>query len=206
MDYLVERMREGGCTRLRVVTREEKRDVIDHARHLGAEVVLATPATVTESFAAGMSGLAGDDIVLLGFPDTVWEPRDAFATLVRAVLEGSDVALGLFRIRPADLLRSDVVEVGSDGLVTRIDVKPMHPRSELIWGCAAARSRALTTMTDVAWPGAHFDALSREGHVVRGLPISDAWLDIGTKESIRRAEITWGGGHPTSAPGTCERT
>ena len=36
MDCLVERMRVGDCTRLRVVTRPEKDDVIAHAEKLGA--------------------------------------------------------------------------------------------------------------------------------------------------------------------------
>ena len=74
MDGLVERMRAGGCTRVRVVTRPEKLDVIAHCDELGTEVVLGRPATVSASFAAGIEGLSDDAVVLLGFPDTLWLP------------------------------------------------------------------------------------------------------------------------------------
>ena len=78
MDYLVERMRAGGCTTLRVVTRPEKTDVIAHADEIGAEVVLGNPTSVSASFVAGMAELPDDDIVLIGFPDTIWEPVDGY--------------------------------------------------------------------------------------------------------------------------------
>ena len=71
MDHVLDRMEAGGCDELRVVTRPEKEDVIEHAEARGARVVLAYPETTSESFAAGAEGLAGDDIVLLGWPDSI---------------------------------------------------------------------------------------------------------------------------------------
>jgi glucose-1-phosphate thymidylyltransferase len=185
MDYLVDRMRVGGCTQLRVVTRPEKRDVIAHAEDLGAAVVLAHPESVSESFVAGMANLDPVDIVLLGFPDTLWEPADGYLPLVRAVKEGRDVALGLFRT--PDLERSDVVVFGESGRIIGIDVKPTVPPSEWIWGCAAARMGTLLGLSSAAWPGEYIDALCREGRNVQGIELSDIWLDIGTKESLPRA-------------------
>ena len=188
MDHLVERMRTGGCTRLRVVTRPEKRDVVAHARSLDAEVVHSRPATVSQSFAAGMAGLSPDDVVLVGFPDTIWSPMDGYRRLVRAVLDGYDVALGLFRIRPSDLERSDVVTVDPEGRVIRVDVKPAAPSSDVIWGCAAGRVAVLASIDRSKWPGGYFDLLCREGHDIRGLFFSEDWLDIGTKEAL--GEVT----------------
>lgn len=188
MDYLAERMRAGGCTRLRVVTRPEKRDVVAHARDLDAEVVLARPATVSQSFAAGMAGLSGADVALIGFPDSLWSPVDGYRRLVRAVRDGCDVALGLFRIRSSDLERSDVVTVDAEGRVLRVDVKPTSPSSELVWGCAAGYVAVLAGIARTDWPGDFFDLLRREGHDVRGFHVSDDWLDIGTKDALR--EVT----------------
>ena len=187
MDHLVERMRAGGCSRLRVVTRPEKEDVIAHAAEIGAEVVLGRPVMVSESFLAGMAGLAEDDIVLIGFPDTLWEPVDGYAPLVAAVREGADVAVGLFRIDAADLPRSDVVVFGADGRIARVDVKPADPASEWIWGCAAARVETWAGLDRAEWPGGYIDLLCREGRDVRGIELSDVWLDIGTKDALRRA-------------------
>ena len=185
MDYVVHRMRAGGCTSLRVVTRPEKRDVIEHADALGASVVAARPTSVSESLLAGMVGLADEDIVLVGYPDTLWEPETGYRPLVEAVVGGCDVALGLFRT--PDLQRSDVVVFDDSGKIVGIDVKPQEPRSEWIWGCAAGRTRSWSGLRETLWPGSCVDLLCRGGGDVRGLELSDVWLDIGTKEALRRA-------------------
>ena len=186
MDYLVDRMRIGGCTRLRVVTRPEKHDVIAHAEELVAEVVLAHPRSVSESLLAGMGGLSGDDIVLIGFPDTLWEPQNGYQVLVRDVQEGCDVALGLFRIAAADLERSDTVVFGTDNRIAGIDVKPEKPSSDCIWGCAVARARTWAGLHRADWPGGYIDLLCQEGRDVRAIELSDMWLDVGTKDALQR--------------------
>jgi glucose-1-phosphate thymidylyltransferase len=187
MDYLVERMRAGGCDRLRVVTRPEKGDVVEHSAKIGAEVVLAEPETVSQSFLAGLEGLEKDALVLIGFPDTIWEPVGGYVPLVAHVIEGADVAVGLFRIDPADLARSDVVVRGADGRIDRIDVKPAVPASEWIWGCAAGRASTWFGLDRAEWPGGFLDLLCREGGDVRGIELSDVWTDVGTPEALERA-------------------
>lgn len=187
MDYLVERMRAGGCTRLRVVTRPEKRDVVAHARALGAEVVLGNPATVSESLLEGLKGVAPQDTALIGFPDTLWEPVDGYRPLVEAVHEGCDAALGLFRIRASDLPRSDVVVVDASSRVLRVHVKPASPSSNQIWGCAAAPVETLAELGRTEWPGQYFDLLCREGKDVRGIALKGGWLDMGTRVAFAEA-------------------
>jgi glucose-1-phosphate thymidylyltransferase len=185
MDYVIDRMRLAGCTEVRVVTRPDKTDVIAHAEEVGATVVLARPATPGESFVAGMEGLAPDDVVLIGWPDTLWEPDDGYVPLVDAVERGQEIALGLFRT--PDLQRSDVLSFDDSGRVTGIHIKPADPPSAWIWGCAAARARALAGLEREEWPGSFFNSLCERGfdlHVVR---LSDVWLDIGTKEALERA-------------------
>jgi NDP-sugar pyrophosphorylase family protein len=194
MDYLVERMRSGGCTRLRVVTRAEKTDVVAHSRELGAEVVLAEPATVSESFVVGMEGLLEEDIVLIGFPDTLWWPEDGFLVLVRAVQSGCEAALGLFRSHPRDLPRSDVVDLDRSGKVVGVHVKPIDPPSDWVWGCAAARVGSMAGLGGAEWPGGYFGQLVARGSDVRGFPLSGDWLDIGTKDALRLAEVRYAGG------------
>jgi glucose-1-phosphate thymidylyltransferase len=188
MDYLAERMQVGGCARLRVVTRPEKEDVISHARELGAEVVLARPPSASASLAAGMEGLAEDDIVLIGFPDSIWQPPSGFQPLVRAVREhAADVALGLFRVDASHLRRSDVVVFDEDGGIAGVEIKPAEPPSEWIWGCAAARTPIWSGLGRTEWPGEYVDLLLREGRTVAGVKLSDAWLDVGTQETLQRA-------------------
>ena len=189
MDHLVERMRAGGATRLRIVTRPEKEDVIAHAAALGAEVVLGHPANVSASFLAGIEGLADDDVALIGFPDSIWEPVDGYLLLVDAVRDGGEVALGLFRLSRQEAARADVVVRDGDGRIERVDVKPEAPASEWIWGCAAARVDTWQGLRAFEWPGSYVDALCRERRDVRGVELSETWLDIGTREALSRANL-----------------
>jgi NDP-sugar pyrophosphorylase family protein len=181
MDYLVERMQRAGCTDIRVVTRPEKKDVIDHAEECGLTVIRASPASVSESLLAALEEAGPDDVVLFGFPDTIWEPPDGFVRLLDT-LGGFQVALGLFRGREPE--RSDVVEFTDTGLVTAISVKPHAPASGWVWGCAAARRSALNALMEHSEPGVVFDEMCRRGEVV-GVVLSDTFVDIGTPGALR---------------------
>lgn len=185
MDYVIGRMRRAGCTELRIVTRPEKEDVIAHAEELGASIVLGYPSTTSESFAQGIAGLAPEEIVLMGWPDTIWEPEDGYRPLVSAVEGGQEIALGLFQT--PDLERSDVVSFDDAGRVTGIHIKPAKPPSSWIWGCAAARAGALAGLEREEWPGSFFDSLRKNGSELYSVRLSDVWLDIGTSEALERA-------------------
>jgi NDP-sugar pyrophosphorylase family protein len=184
MDYLVDRMRQAACTELRVVTRPEKHDVIEHALQEGLSVVTGRPESVADSIALGVGDLDGDAAVLLGFPDTIWGPADGFSRLLDQLVHPYDVVLGLFRTR--DLGRSDVVTVEEDDRVVSIEVKPTRPRSTLIWGCAAARAGALTGLRGVTEPSELFQRLARRG-AVTSVYLSDYWIDIGTPDGLASA-------------------
>ena len=180
MDHLIDRIRNAGCEDIRVVTRPEKTDVIAHANDLGLTVVLGHPASVSDSLLAGLEGTAPDDIVLFGFPDTIWEPVDGFVTLLEA-LGSYEIALGLFVGREPQ--RSDIVEFAESGVVTSVTVKPRKPRTKWVWGCAVARRRALDHLKDDPEPGVVFDSMSRRGEVV-GVPLSETFVDIGTPGAL----------------------
>lgn len=180
MDFLVDRMANAECDDIRVVTRPEKTDVIAHAEQRGLSVVTAYPGSVSESLLAGLEGTRPDDVILFGFPDTIWEPADGFVRIITR-LEGFEVALGLFVGREPE--RSDVVEFTPSGVVTSIDVKPHHPTSNWIWGCAAARRRALDALADESEPGVAFDSMCSRG-IVAGVTLSDSFVDIGTHQAL----------------------
>lgn len=184
MDYVIERMQLAGCTELRVVTRPDKSDVIEHARRWGATIVEGRPQSVAASLLLGFEGLTTGDVVLFGFPDTVWEPADGFRQLLARIEEGAEVALGLFR--SSELERSDVVVLGESEVVLSVDVKPEAPPADTIWGCGAARVGSLRRLEDYGEPGHLFDALARQGRV-RGVLLSGPYTDIGTTRSLRQA-------------------
>jgi dTDP-glucose pyrophosphorylase len=185
MNHLIERMRAARCSEIRVVTRPEKTDVVSNAKQCAAKVIFGHPPSLAKSIAMGLEGIADDDIVLLGFPDTIWKPADGFSKLVSALESDHRVALGLFRSREPE--RSDVVTLhDSTSLVSGIAVKPDTPSSDLIWGCAAARARAMRGLEESEWPSEHFDSLCRT-RVVIGVWLSDVFTDIGTRSGLSQA-------------------
>ena len=183
LEYVVDRMRAVPAAEIRVVTRPDKADVVEHARRLGATVVEARPPSAAASIHLGTAGLDADDVVLVGFPDSVWEREDGFVAVVAALGHGADVALGCFR--SDELERSDVVVADEDGIVRAVQVKPSRPASEWIWGCAAARPCALAGLAEHAHPGTLFDRLARAGRV-RAVRLDGEFVDIGTPEAVER--------------------
>ncbi|HEU4942779.1 MAG TPA: NTP transferase domain-containing protein [Gaiellaceae bacterium] len=183
IDYLLERMRAAAGDVV-VVPRPEKADVLAHARALGLRLVEGRPANVSESLRLGLDGA---EAVLLGFPDTIWEPEDGFGRLLDGLGE-ADVVLGLFRSQEPE--RSDVVELDGDRVVS-VEIKPARPRSDLIWGCAAARGSALEGLARHDEPGRLFAELAGDGRV-RAVPFPGQMIDIGTDEALERARRLFG--------------
>ena len=184
MDFLVERMRRAPCSELRVVTRPEKRDVIENATRHAARIVEARPPSPAASFFAGMQELTDDDVVLLGYPDSIWEPVDGYARVLELLDAGWEVALGLFRAE--DLRRYEPVVFDDSGNVIRIEFKPERPSSSWLWGCAAASARALHGLGQAEEPGMYFDTLCRQG-IVASVCLSETYVDMGTREGLREA-------------------
>lgn len=185
MDYLIERMRLAPCDELRVVTRPDKTDVIAYCAEHGATVIQARPASLAQSLLCGIEGLAAQDIVLIGFPDSIWAPVDGYRHVVRLLTQGWQVALGLFQAE--GLQRFEPVLTDGTARVQHIEFKPATPSSDWLWGCAAAPAEVLSGLRDHAEPGIFFDALARSG-VVGAIQLSTEYLDMGTREALRGVE------------------
>jgi len=200
IDYLLTRLRVAGCTELRVVTRRAKQDLIEYAHHVGAHVILGEPPTVGDSLVLGMAGLARDDIVLYGFPDTVWQPERAFVELLAAVEGGEELALGLFTTPEPE--RSDVVVLNEERRVTAVDVKPARPSSPWIYGCCAGRVRLLEGIRGFDEPGWYFDQLARDRSILgikfgRMIDVgTPAWLNAVEEDCVLEGPTDEGGANP----------
>jgi glucose-1-phosphate thymidylyltransferase len=185
MDYVVERLRAADCRELRFVTRPDKADVVEHARELGAEVVTGEPPTLAASISLGLRGLAGADVVLVGLPDTLWEPMDGFVQLLEQLDEAAGVVLGVFESDEPE--RSDVVVLDERGRVRRVHVKEADPPGHHVWGCFAARVGALAGLESAPTPGHYFAGLAVAG-TVRAVSFPGRMVDIGTPEALAAVE------------------
>jgi NDP-sugar pyrophosphorylase family protein len=183
VEYLVERMRFSRPDRIRIITREAKADLIEHARSMELEVVVADTSSAGESIATGVSDLEPADLVLLGFPDTIFEPPHAFQMLLEALTGELTLVLGLFTTsQPSD---ADVVVLDEEGLVREILIKPTAPTSNHIWGCAVAHRESLNGISSCEYPGEHFQRYCRSGSV-KGVWLSDTFVDVGTPQVLTR--------------------
>ena len=191
MDFVIERMRAAPCSELRVVTRPDKRDVIEHSARHGAVVVEAEPQSLAESFLAGIEGLDDADLVLLGFPDSIWEPLDGYARLMAFRSSGWEVALGL--LGSSEMTRHEPVLFDPSGRVSGLEFKPEHPSADRTWGLAIAPAGTLRALRGESEPGFLFDRLARDGRV-GALPLPGTFLDIGTPAGLREAQEALGAG------------
>ena len=185
IDFILERAALAGCDEIRVVTRPSKTDVVQHIATRGAAAILGEPRSVCESIALGLARVPDEATLLIGFPDTLWEPVDGFVTLLDTLTSELEAVLGLFRC--AEPERSDVVLMGSSGRVRQVIVKPPSAPADLIWGCAVVRARAAARIREFDEPGRFFHDLAQRGRV-GGVHLSDRWLDVGTPDALRRAQ------------------
>jgi NDP-sugar pyrophosphorylase family protein len=177
IDHLLERL--DLADEIRVVVRPAKRDLIEHL-HRRATVVEGEPGTVSDSIALGLEDLADDEVVLVGFPDTLFGPPDAFERLVDALRGRHEVVLGAFTF--AQPSRSDVLELGGER-VARVHVRPPESSSSVVWGCFAARRSALEGIDRHEEPGQLLDELARAGKV-GAVRFVEELFDLGTPEAL----------------------
>ncbi len=203
--YLLERFRAGGVRRVLMVLHESKWDV---PRYFGtgemADVALAylsipssqsVPETLDRAFP-----FTEDAIVALGFPDVIFEPLDAYARLVeRQGATGADLVLGLF---PSERFRTtDMVELGPDGRVRRVEVRPETTTLRYnwliaVWGPAftrflheAVQDMAVEASADTELQiGAVVQAAVAAGLHVEGVEFPEgSYRDIGTPDQLAAA-------------------
>lgn len=135
--YLLERMRLAGIARAFLVLRPGKWDIPAYLGH-GAQLDMSlgylimnlphgSPYTLDQAYP-----FAQGCLVALGFPDIIFEPKDAYAQLIaRQRATGAAVVLGLF---PTDQPHTtDMVALDETGRVVRIDVKPLTSDLAYTW-------------------------------------------------------------------------
>jgi glucose-1-phosphate thymidylyltransferase len=201
--YLFEQMVGAGAKRIFIVLGEDKYDIM---RYYGAGRRFdANVAYLYQDVARGMPfaldlvypWLKGETVVF-GMPDTIIEPRDAFARLVehhRAT--GADLTLGIF---PTDTpWKLSPVKLDDDGRVIYNVDKPRETELRNTWGigCWGARFTELmhefltrvpledreTVLSDV------FNQALLQKLRVQGVSFDDGqFLDIGTVEDLDIAQ------------------
>ena len=208
--YLIEQLRQGGVHRAFFILRNGKWDIPQYYGD-GATVgmnfgylMMGKPFGTAYTLDAAYPFVRGARVAL-GFPDILFEPRDAFArALKRLAATRTGLVLGLCRVRNPSI--SDMVAVERTGRVREVVIKPETTKLKLGWVFAVWTSKftefmheyLLTprTATEVLDDG--LPAELTVGHVIQaavcgGLPTQSVifprrtYLDIGTPSNLIQA-------------------
>lgn len=202
--YLLERMQRAGICKAFMVLRPGKWDIPayfgDGAR-LGLRLAYLTvhredgvPYTLDQAYPFVESA-----IVALGFPDIIFQPVDAYATVLhRLRTQNADVVLGLFPTEQA--YKAGMVNFDADGRVRQIIEKPKQSSLRYMWAIAVwaprftqfmhefLANRVISTASPELPIGDVIQAAIAAGLRVEAEPFSNgSYLDVGTPDDLIRA-------------------
>ncbi len=192
-DYLVERLRVAGATKICFVISPRKSDILEYygSRVEGALtcfVVQPRPAGLCDAVFRAAPLIPPDEIVRVGLPDTVWFPVNGFSALDRDALS--------FLLFPVDEPRHfDAVVTDASGAVLEIQVKSPEASSRWVWGAFQMPGRAYHELHDLwlererrdEFIGTLVNEYLRRGGHATGVRAGTSYLDVGTLHGYREA-------------------
>jgi glucose-1-phosphate thymidylyltransferase len=206
-EYLVERMVLAGATRLCFVISADKCDIIQYfGNSIGqvhiCYVVQPRPAGLCDALFQPLHLIGAHEQVLVGLPDTVWFPEDAFTSL-----PDDELSFLLFSVERPQLF--DAVLTDNGGHVREIRVKHSDPGTSWVWGSfkfSGLIMRELYRLWCTRSPrdeylGTLVNAYLAEGGTALGVRRGEEYVDVGTLDgywnAIRMLEKRQ---HPMDAP------
>lgn len=209
-EYLVERMIAAGADQICMVISAEKTDIIEYyaERDYAAEifyVVQRAPRGLCDALFHAEPFARHHDCVLIGLPDTVWFPENAYLP----ALATSEAPCNLVLFPVDEPSAFDAVVCDDQGYVQAVLVKSRDAgtKTNWIWGAVTATGETFHQLR-LLWESRHradeylghlLNAFMAAGNVVRGRFSGESYIDVGTLEGYRRAQdylrVRPGGGH-----------
>lgn len=188
-EYLVERMIAAGASEICMVISPEKSDIMRYfaERDYAAEIFYVTqrePRGLCDALfrAASFAGNHGE--VLIGLPDTIWFPANAYLQALGFAL--GEVNLVCFPV--ADPTQFDAVVADESGRVERVEVKRKDAHSPWVWGAVTATGAGFHQLK-LLWEARHrqdqflgdlLNAYRAAGSAVLAVRAGEIYLDVGT--------------------------
>src|SRR5215471_4703354 len=196
-EYLVERMIAAGAEQICMVISAEKTDIVKYyaERDYAAEifyVVQQNPQGLCDALFRAEPFARQHDRVLIGLPDTIWFPENAYLAALEP--EECDCNLVLFPVPNPSAF--DAVVCDDLGYVQEVQVKKNDARSHWIWGAVTAKGESFRRLKHL-WESRHraeeylgdlLNAFIAAGNVVRGRYSGEIYMDVGTLEGYRNAQ------------------
>ena len=195
-EYLVERMIAAGAEQICMVISSEKSDIVKYfaERDYAAEifyVVQQKPQGLCDALFRAEPFTRSHDHVLIGLPDTIWFPENAYRP---AVESSENVNLVLFPVTNPEVF--DAVVADERGFVERVEVKQEDAHSHWIWGAVTATAEAFHALK-LMWEARHredeylghlLNAYMDAGNTVSCTYSGEHYMDVGTIEGYHAAQ------------------
>ncbi|MGC2696098.1 MAG: sugar phosphate nucleotidyltransferase [Candidatus Angelobacter sp.] len=196
-EYLVERMIAAGASQICMVISAEKTDIIEYyaQRDYAAEIFYAVqqkPRGLCDALFRAEPFARHHDQVLIGLPDTIWFPENAYLPALSS--QEADCTLILFPVNDPSVF--DAVVCDDLGFVREVQVKKKNPSANWVWGAVTATGDAFHRLK-LLWESRHrgdeylgdlLNAFIAAGNVVRGRFAGETYMDVGTLEGYRNAQ------------------
>src|SRR4051812_38170737 len=192
-EYLIERMLHGGADKICFVISRWKFDIL---QYYGGEIGNAAIAYAVQPEPRGLCDaifraapfVDPAEPVLVGLPDTIWLPEDAFTRL-----PDDRLAFLTFPVARPELF--DAVVSDQDGRVREIQVKQPDARSNWVWGAFRMPGAVLHELhrlwrardEEDEYFGTLVNAWLAEGGEAVAMPAGTAYVDVGTLCGFREA-------------------
>jgi dTDP-glucose pyrophosphorylase len=199
-EYLVERMIAAGAEQICMVISAEKSDLVRYfaERDYAAQIFYAVQPKaqgLCDAIFRAEPFARYHDRVLVGLPDTIWFPENAYRTVLTPEnFQNADANLLLFPVtNPSQF---DAVVCDQQGYVTSVEVKKPEPKSHWVWGAVTTTGNAFHELK-LLWEARHrsdeylgdlLNAYIAAGSIVRGVSAGELYMDVGTLEGYRNAQ------------------
>ena len=192
-EYLVERMIAGGADKLCFVISAAKTDILEYygTRNWGAEiayVVQPAPSGLCDAIFRAAPFVHASEPVLIGLPDTIWQPDDALKALPE-----DELSFLLFPVEHPELF--DAVTTDADGWVEQIHVKQRNFATQWIWGAIKMPGSVFHELYRFwqrperrdEYVGTLVNAWLAQGGRAMGVHAGSEYIDTGTLSGYRTA-------------------
>ena len=219
-EYLVERMIAAGARQICMIISAEKSDIVRYyaERDYAAEIFYAVqskPRGLCDALFRAVSFVRSDEPVLIGLPDTIWFPENAYLAAVDAIYndpppidgpyadhdhgglahgELAEVNLVLFPVDNPSAF--DAVLCDERRRAERVIVKQINPGTNWVWGAVATSGRAFRALHQL-WESRHrtdeylgelLNAYIAAGNHVHATANGEHYMDVGTMEGYHAAQ------------------
>lgn len=192
-EYLIERMLHAGTDKLCFVISPWKSDILQYyGNAIGgaaiAYVVQPEPTGLCDAIFRALPFIHHDEAVLVGLPDTIWLPEDAFSRL-----PDDRLAFLTFPVERPEFF--DAVVSDSAGRIREIQVKHPGAASRWVWGAFKLPGAVLHDLYRLwrdrtprdEFVGTLINAYLAAGGSATAVPLGSAYVDVGTLGGYREA-------------------